>query len=79
MLSEKEKNSSCCLFLGHYLFVLRDNMKELSPMSKAPNGYELGRSKAYYEIAKLFEESCKAFNLDINDLQVKDFDPEKLL
>lgn len=66
-------------FIQHFITVLKERIDELSPMSKAPNEFEAGKSLAYHEIADLVIECSRVFNINLNDVGINDFDPDKLL
>lgn len=66
-------------FIHHFITVINERMEQLHPMSKSPNDFEAGKSLAYYEIADLVVECSRIFNYPLADIDITDFDPDKLL
>jgi len=66
-------------FIQHFVAVLKEQMEGLSPMSEAPNEFEAGKSLAYHEVADLVVECSRVFNVNLNDIGIEDFNPDKLL
>lgn len=73
-MSTSEQN-----FIQHFVMVLKEKMNEIYPMSEAPNEFEGGKSLAYYEVADLITECCKVFDINLKDLGIDSFNPDKLL
>jgi len=73
------ENNKAELFLKHLLLLIKEQMDEISPMSKAENEFQSGRSLGYYEVAGLIVECSKVFDLSLESLNLTNFNPDVLL
>lgn len=55
--------------LRHFIILINDQLKDLSPISIAKTDFDQGKSLACYEVMSLIIESCKIFDLSPQSLE----------
>lgn len=66
-------------FIEHFILLIKENMDTLTPMSKANDNFESGKTLAYYEVGSMILESAKIFEISLDKFGIYDLDPERLL
>ncbi|MBV7529418.1 hypothetical protein [Chitinophaga sp. sic0106] len=66
--------------LQHLILLIHESMQSVRPASLVQDDlFEQGRALAYYEVGELVLESARVFNLSLEELDVKGFNPGSLL
>ncbi len=67
------------LFLQHFVMLVKEKIDQLPSISNAINDFEAGKSLAYHEIADMIVECSNVFSYSLKNLEIADFNPDKLL
>jgi len=75
MVNNKYKN-----YLKDLGEIIKKNSLEAKQKRKIENDdYSKGRLMAYYEVISLLKQQAKAFNIDLKDIELENFDEDKNL
>lgn len=64
-------------FLKDLVLLLRDHATQVKQSTLANMEFEKGRLLAYYEVLSLIQQQAKAFGVDMAEINMEDFDPDK--
>ena len=66
-----------CNFLFDLVTLLREKAIEAKIAANTGGDYENGRHFAYYEVLSLIQQQAQAFGIEIVNIGMSEFDPEK--
>jgi len=64
-------------FLKDLVLLLRDLVTQVKQSTSPSMEFEKGRLLAYYEVLSLIQQQAKAFGVDMAEINMEDFDPDK--